>query len=127
MDQERSVNIRIGGEEHALLLTTRATKEIMKQFGGLETLGDKLMQAEDLDKAFDKVVWLIVLLANQSILVHNYRHKDAPRELLTEEVVELLTSPADLARYNGAILEALSRGMARTVLSEPDPKNGVAG
>ncbi len=36
---ERSANIDIGGEEFELMLTTRATKEIGKRYGGLENLG----------------------------------------------------------------------------------------
>ena len=46
MDQnERSAAIQIGGETYELLLTTRATKEIAKRYGGLENLGTKLMNS----------------------------------------------------------------------------------
>ena len=96
MTQERSANILIGDEEYALLLTTKATKDIAGRYGGLENLGDKLMKSENFEMAIGEIVWLITLLANQSILVHNLKHKDAPKELLTEEVVELLTTPVDL-------------------------------
>ena len=34
MEQERSANILIGGEEYTLLLTTKATKEIAGRYGG---------------------------------------------------------------------------------------------
>ena len=67
----------------------------------------------------------ITLLANQSILIHNLKHKDSPRELLTEEVVELLTVPADLATYKNAIMDALLKGTKRNVESEVDTKNVV--
>ena len=40
---ERSAVISIGGQEYELLLTTRATKQIAKRYGGLEQLGDKLL------------------------------------------------------------------------------------
>ena len=73
--------------------------------------------------AIGEVVWLITLLANQSILIHNLKHKDSPRELLTEEMVELLTVPADLATYKNAIMDALLKGTKRNIESETDAKN----
>ena len=97
MIDDRASVIQIGGEEYTLLLTTKATKEVAGRYGGLENLGDQLMKSENFEMAIGEVVWLITLLANQSILIHNLKHKDAPRELLTEEMVELLTVPADLA------------------------------
>lgn len=124
---ERSANILIGGEEYTLLLTTKATKEIAGRYGGLENLGDKLMKSENFEMAIGEIVWLITLLANQSILVHNLRHKDDQRELLTEEVVELLTAPADLATYKAAITEALYKGTRRNIESEADSKNAEVG
>ena len=125
MDHERSAMITIGGDEYTLVLTTRATKQIAGRYGGLENLGDKLMKSENFEMAIGEIVWLISLLANQSILVHNLKHKDAPKELLTEEMVELLTVPADLATYKAAIMEALLKGTKRNVESEADAKNAV--
>ena len=46
-----------------------------------------------------------------SILIHNLRHKDTPKALLTEEEVELLTSPLELASYKNAITEAMFKGL----------------
>ena len=91
MDTERSAKILIGDEEYTLTLTTKATKEIAGRYGGLENLGDQLMKAENFEMALSEIVWLITLLANQSILIHNLKHKDQPKELLSEELVELLT------------------------------------
>ena len=125
MTTERSANINIGGDEYTLLLTTKATKDIAGRYGGLENLGDKLMKSENFEMAIGEIVWLITLLANQSILVHNLKNKDAPRELLTEEMVELLTAPVDLATYKVAITEALYKGTKRNVESESDPKNAA--
>lgn len=127
MDTERTANILIGDEEYTLLLTTKATKDIAGRYGGLENLGDKLLKSENFEMAIGEIVWLITLLANQSILVHNLKHKDEPKELLTEEVVELLTTPVDLAAYKGAITEALYKGTKRNVESENDPKNVQVG
>ena len=127
MDMERSANITIGDEEYTLLLTTKATREIAGRYGGLENLGDKLMKSENFEMAIGEIVWLITLLANQSILVHNLKHNDAPRELLSEDVVELLTAPADLATYKAAITEALYRGTKRNIASETTSKNAQVG
>lgn len=125
MNTERSANITIGDEEYTLLLTTKATKEIAGRYGGLENLGDKLMKAENFEMALCEIVWLITLLANQTILVHNLKHKDEPKDLLTEEMVELLTSPSDMANYKAAITEALYRGTKRNIESEADQKNAA--
>lgn len=127
MDNERTAVINIGDEEYTLLLTTKATKEIAGRYGGLENLGEKLMKSENFEMAIGEIVWLITLLANQSILVHNLKNKDAPKELLTEDVVELLTTPVDLAGYKTAITEALYKGTKRNVESEKDSKNAQVG
>ena len=125
MTTERSAKITIGGEEYELILSTKATKEIAGRYGGLQNLGDKLMKSENFEMAIGEIVWLITLLANQSILIHNFKHKDSPRELLTEDVVELLTAPYDLAGYKEAITEALYKGTKRNIESEADSKNAA--
>ena len=129
MDHERSAFIRISGTEYELVLTTRATKEIAKRYGGMENLGEKLLKSENFEMALDEIVWLITLLANQAILVRNLKNKDAPEALLTEEEVELLTTPLELAAYKSAITEAMFRGTKRTVESEEESisKNAEAG
>ena len=120
MDSERSAEIIIRGETYMLTLTTRATKEIAKRYGGLENLGEKLLKAENFELALDEVVWLITLLANQGSLINNLKHKEFPRELLSEEEVELLTSPLELAGYKEAITEAMFKGTKRNILSEEE-------
>lgn len=127
MDNERTAVITIGDEEYTLLLTTKATKEIAGRYGGLENLGEKLMKSENFEMAIGEIVWLITLLTNQSILVHNLKNKEHPMELLTEDVVELLTTPLDLAGYKTAITEALYKGTKRNVESEKDAKNAQVG
>ena len=125
-ENERSAVITIGGTEYELMLTTRATKEIAKRYGGLENLGDKLMKSENFEASLEEICWLIALMANQSILIHNLKNKDAPRDLITEEEIELLTTPLDLAACKSAITEAMFRGTERNIESEDDPKNGTA-
>ena len=118
MDNERSSNINIGGETYELILTTKATKEIAGRYGGLDNLGDKLLKAENFELAISEIVWLLTLLANQSIQIHNLRNRDNTKPLLTEEEVELLTCPADLAEYKTAFTEAMLKGTKRNIESE---------
>ncbi len=128
MEEERSSLIEIGGMEYQLILTTKATKEIAKRYGGLENLGDKLMKSESFEIALDEIVWLITLLANQGVLIHNLQNKNDRRELLTEEEVELLTSPFELATYKETIMEAMYKGTKRYIESEEtSPKNTSVG
>ena len=121
---ERSAVINIGGEEFELLLTTKATKEIAKRYGGLDKLGDRLMKSENFEEAIGEIVWLITTLANQPILIFNYKNRGREKKLLTEDEVELLTTPTDLANYKTAITEALYKGTKRNIESEEtDSKN----
>ena len=63
--EDRSQVITIGGVEHKLILTTKATKDITKRYGGLEKLGDKLLKNATMEESLGEVIWLIALLANQ--------------------------------------------------------------
>jgi hypothetical protein len=119
-NNERSAVITIGSEEYELILTTKATKAIAARYGGLENLGDKLLKSENFELALEEIVWLITLLANQSILIYNLRHRDTPREPLTEDEVDLLTTPLELAGFKAAITEAMFKGTARNIESEPE-------
>ena len=121
MANERASSIMIGKKGYELLLTTRATREIGEKFGGLDKVGTKLAEAKDASESLSLVVWLVVLLANQSILRSNLETGEK-KPTLTEEEVEILTSPADLNSYADAILECLVRGTKRDVESEEDPK-----
>ena len=123
MSTERTATSTVGGKEYTLILTTKATKEIAGRYGGLENLGNKLLKSENFELAIGEIVWLITILANQSILIYNLTHKDEPKELLTEEKVELLTTPFDLATYKAAITEALYKGTKRNIESEATEKN----
>ena len=126
MADERSAKILLGGKEYELLLTTRATKEIAKKYGGLGNLGEKLAQSETFEGALDELIWLIVLLCNQSIQVHNLQNPDDKQELLDTEKVELLTTPFELAEFKDAIMNAMLKGTKREIVSE-DEKNVTVG
>ena len=122
VSEERSSTIKIGDQEFKLILTTKATKAIAKRYGGLEKLGAKLMKTENFELALDEIIWLITLLANQSILIHNINNKADKKDLLKEEEVEVLTTPFDLANYKNAIMASMMKGTKREVVSE-DSKN----
>ena len=125
---ERSASITVNGEEYELILTTKATKELAARYGGLENLGNKLMQSEKFEEVLEEIVWMIVLLANQSIMIHNLKNPKNKKEFLTEEKLELLTSPTDLANFKDAIMQAMTKGTKRNIESEEiDVKNGQTG
>ena len=124
MADERSSVITIGEKEYELLLTTKATKEIAKKYGGLSNLGDKLVKSENYEDAISEIVWIIVTLANQPILIFNYKNKGNEKPLLTQDEVELLTTPQDIANFKDAITEALLKGTKRNIESV-ETKNAV--
>ncbi len=82
---------------------------------------EQMLEAE---MALDEIIWLITLLCNQSIEIHNFRNSDK-KPLLTEETVELLTYPGELAEYKDAITEAMLKGTKRNVESDDTSKNAV--
>lgn len=124
---DRGCIIKIGENDYELILTTRATKEIAKRYGGLENLGDRLMKSENFEIALDEIIWLITLLANQSVMIYNLKNRDSKKPLLTEEEVELLTSPFDLAEYKNAIMDSMQKGTKRNIESEQTSKNTKVG
>ncbi|WP_296561431.1 hypothetical protein [uncultured Acetobacterium sp.] len=123
MDNDRMAKVKIGGVDYPLIFTTKATKEIAKRYGGLANLGETLMKNENFEMALDEVTWLIALLANQSILIHNLQNEEQ-KSLLSEEAVELLTTPLELADYKNAITEAMVNGTRRHVESEDTTADG---
>ncbi|MFR0743257.1 MAG: hypothetical protein ACLSHT_01990 [Ruminococcus sp.] len=124
---DRGSIIKIGENDYELILTTRATKEIAKRYGGLENLGDRLMKSENFEMALDEIIWLITLLANQSVMIYNLKNPNSKKPLLCEDEVELLTSPFDLAEYKNAIMDSMHKGTKRNIESEFDSKNTKVG
>ena len=127
---ERGAMITLRGSQYELILTTKATKEINRRYGGLGKLGDRLSKAETFEETIDELVWLLTLLINQGILVHNAVNKllgEKQKPLFSEDDIEVLTSPADFADYKDAIFEALQKGAMRHIKSEENPKNVTVG
>ena len=127
---ERGAMITLCGSQYELILTTKATKEINRRYGGLGKLGDKLSKSENFEEIIDELVWLLTLLINQGILVHNAVNKffaEKQKPLFSEDDIEVLTSPADFADYKDAIFEALKKGTERHIKSEETSKNVTVG
>ena len=124
---DRGSIIIIGEIDYELILTTRATKEFAKRYGGLENLGDRLMKSENFEMALDELIWLITLLANQSVMIYNLKNPNSKKPLLCEDEVELLTSPFDLAEYKNAIMDSMQKGTKRNIESEQISKNTKVG
>lgn len=124
---DRGNIIKIGENEYELILTTRATKEIVKRYGGLENLGDRLMKSDNFEMALDEIIWLITLLANQGVMIYNLKNPNSKKPLLCENEVELLTSPFDLAEYKNAIMDSMQKGTKRNIESEQTSKNTKVG
>lgn len=124
---DRGNIIKIGENEYELILTTRATKEIAKRYGGLENLGDRLMKSDNFEMALDEIIWLITLLANQGVMIYNLKNPNSKKPLLCENEVELLTSPFDLAEYKNAIMDSMQKDTKRNIESEQTSKNTKVG
>ncbi len=124
INKERSSVLTIHGKEYELVLTTFATKEIIHRYGGLDKLGDKLSKFENQEEALTEVIWLIVLLANQPIMLRN-EFEGANEELLTEREMELCSTPGDLFRYKDAITSAVLKGSLRTIESEDNNSKNI--
>ena len=127
---DRGAMITLCGSQYELILTTKATKEINRRYGGLDKLGDKLSNSEGFEEIIDELVWLLTLLINQGILVHNAVNKllgEKQKPLFSEDDIEVLTSPADFADYKDAIFEALQKGAMRHIKSEETSKNVTVG
>jgi hypothetical protein len=110
--------IIIDGAEYALLTNTAALKEIAVKFGGLEEAGAELFQS-DVVKALDTTLWLLELLLNQAIKLHNYKNPNDKKPLMTAEYLELATNFPDLSSYQQAVVSSMQKGMKKSVESNP--------
>lgn len=119
----RAVKIEIGGSEYEMLLTTRALREILERFGSLETISQRFSEDAETKDILSDAMWLMVTLINQTILRYNIQHKDAPKDLLTVEELEIMTTPDEIMKQSNNMIEAISIGAGQHIKSEDDPKN----
>ena len=126
MDDSRVTYLVLGKTKIPLLLTLKATREIATRYGGLEELGNKMLESMDWAGMIDEIVWLIATLANQCILIENLENK-TNQPLLTPTELELKMDPYEITSYREAILATLQAGQKQQVQSEEEPKNALAG
>lgn len=62
-------------------------------------------------------MWLLTLIANQSILIHNLKNANN-KPLLIADAAKMLTSPLEVADYKNAIINAVFKGTERNIESE---------
>lgn len=120
---ERLTYIEICGKKYPMMLSVWATKQIVKRFGGLQEVGEKMQQAE-YSEQIDSVVWLLMILINAGIMYCNY--KDGTKEpQITQEMIEGLSNPSDFIEYRDAVYTAMNKGAERHIRSEEgiDEKN----
>ena len=122
MDDSRVSYLALGKERIPLLLTLQATREIATRYGGLEELGNKMLESMDWAGMIDEIVWLIATLANQCILIENLENK-TNKPLITPGELELKMDPYEITSYREAILATLQAGQKQHVQSEDEPKN----
>ena len=118
MENDRTAKLKIGGKEYTLILTLKATKAISERFGGLTKMGEALTKATA--DNLGSVIWLIATLANQSVLIYNFEHPESPEKEVTEELIELMMKPIDLAEAKEAIMECMIKGTKRDVESDAE-------
>jgi len=120
MTDDRAAVITLGGEPYEIILTMRAAREMAKRYGGLEHIGERIQTDGLSDDTIREIVWMVTLLANQGIAIHNLRNPHDPKPLLTEDTVELLAGLQDLQGFGQAIMACLTKGTARTVESQTE-------
>lgn len=116
----RAVAVEIDGEPFEMLLTVRATAEIEQKLGGLENAVEKL-DGDDKIASVETAAELVAILCNGGTERYNYRHKDAPRRMLTQEEVMMLTTPGEMTVLLHEAVKAIRAGKETYVKSEESP------
>ena len=106
---EKGIDVQIAGKDYRFVFTTAAMKAVGLKFGGVAELGERM----DADKigAIGDVCWLIALLANQGIMLETRNVSPNNPDLLSAELVELLTMPTEIESLTKEALKAIELGM----------------
>jgi len=115
---DKNVVIEIDGNKYGLLLSTKAMEEITEKYGGIETFWESVSGNRDFAEILKQTAWIIAVLANQAILLHNLKNPNDKKELITDEYVKLATQPYEIAGLKNAVSEAIIKGFGRTVESD---------
>jgi len=105
---EAGKKITIGGRDFELVFNVAALADITERFGGISNLGELL--EKDKAKAIREMPWLIALMANQGIALHN-EETGEKMALISSDWVALRMKPKELIRQQNIIMEAISEGM----------------
>jgi len=100
--------IKIRGKVYPAVFNVAALKEVGARYGGIKELGEKLR--EDYGKAIEGFSWIIALLIKHGIALKNFE-EGTNDQALTQEQVELLMSPGEMFKQQGAIVEIINAGM----------------
>lgn len=107
---EKGVDVQIDGVTYSLIFTTAAMGAVGKKYGGVEEMGEAMQI--DKSNAVEDICWLIALLANQGIMLKTRNTNPNNPELLTAELVGLLTMPLELTQVlSQAAIKAVELGM----------------
>lgn len=117
-------------KERELKFNLNALNKIKEKFGSLDGMEQALSKGADPLDAVPDLIWLLTLLANQSIIERNmdieYGIESGEKEkLLTEEYVSIKMNPADIIGKKNSIFDALTDGMSFTAISEEEESDEV--
>lgn len=113
---DRMTSINIGGKDYPMMLNVYATKQIVKRYGGLEEVGNKITESSYADQ-LDDILWLMTVLINAGIMFNNYK-ENQKTPFITQEIIEAVSIPTDFMDYKDAIFTAMNKGAARHIKSE---------
>lgn len=127
----------INGKPYDLVFTNAALREVVRRFGGVEEMGQKMQ--ENQAEAVDHVFWLVSVLANQGTMLATGNTKPNNPELIDADFVAVYTKPHEISALSDAMNRAIAEGMNMEYtesgpvdvvlqeLREEERKNGESG
>jgi hypothetical protein len=89
-----------------------------------EEVPNNILTGKDLDYLSDMFNWNYGAYKNSVNAIDKVNDVEI-KDLLTEEVIELFTTPNELGEFKEAITQCLLKGTKRNVVSEDNTKNVV--
>lgn len=109
--------VTIGGKTYKLTLSTEATQNIGKRYGGIAKFGEELFKSKSFEDTLDEIIWLVAELINAQLKVDSFLHNTKFTPIETE-MIAILTTPADLPEIKDSIINCINTGMKREIKSE---------
>lgn len=119
----KAVKINFSGREYFLLFNGAAMLEIDERFGSSVELFELLNQSGR--PMFDALCGAAALLAEQGELVRRCMGYD-PEEVLSEEKVKTLATPADIMELKRSVVNAIMLGYGREEGTDGEVDLGLA-